>query len=301
MKTLKLGICDRRVSRSAAETVREQLQDLHRDLTLELIPIESCFDYSPEDPEAHIRAKEKALLDSKIDVAMHLLKEIPVSLPEAIRLCCVTERLTPFDTFISSRHKLLDDLPPGAKVGYSHLRQKVQLMLFQPDLKMVEIHGSVDSVLQQLESRDLAGILVSAEKLELIGLQEQVCEVIADEIILPAPGQGCLGFLTRRGDTEIEALLKPVNDRTSRFEAMAERSFLGHLGGNPEIAIGVRAALDSNLMIIEGFLATEDGSHYIRDAIQGLPEQAELLGSSLAQLLLTFGGKELEQVAFGSP
>ena len=165
----------------------------------------------------------------------------------------------------------------------------------------MELHGSADSRLQQLGSQELDGLIISAEDLELVGKQDLVSEVLGESLILPSPGSGCLGFLVRREDEAMAELLRSAEDNTSRQETIAERAFLDHLGGNPEIALGVHAALDSQSMIIEGFLGTPDGDIYIRDAIQGPPDVAQLLGSNLAKLLLALGDENLHGLVAAAP
>ena len=294
MEKLKIGIRKSRVSQLAAENFQSQLAALHPELHTEIVAYDAALHFSRENPESYIIELEEALSSREVDIVLHLLKEIPVRLPGQIRLLGVGERLTPFDAFVSDRHFLLDDLPEGASVGVSHLRQKNQLLLYRFDLKPVEIHGSVDSRLQQMRSMELGGLLISAESLERVGLQDQANEIVNEEILLPSPGQGCLGFLGRRDDERAAALVAPLTDHTSRLETIAERAFLDRLGGNPEIAIGVHAALDSHSMIVEGVLITEDASCFIRDAIQGPPDLAEDLGSKLAELLLVLGHEDLQ-------
>ncbi len=237
-----------------------------------------------------------------MDVVVHLLKEIPVRLPEPIRLVGVTERLTPFDAFVSERYQLIDELPAGARVGYTHARQRAQLLIHLrgQGLAFVRVAGSAESRLQQLASRELDGLVISAESLELVGRQDRASEIIGESVLLPAPGAGCLGFITRREDPEIEDLLRPVEDRTSRLETMAERAFLDRLGGDPELALGARAALDSQSMIVEGMLSNADGSVFIRDAIQGPAARAGELGAKLAELLLALGDEELHTLVAGA-
>ena len=230
-----------------------------------------------------------------MDVIVHQLKEIPVRLPAQIRLVGVTERLTPFDAFVSERYQLIDELPEGARLGYTHLRQRAQLQiqLRHLQLELIQVLGSAEERLRQLGEQNLDGLIISADSLELVGRQESVSEVLGESMLLPRPGAGCLGFITRREDPEIEELLKPVEDRTSRLETMAERAFLDTLGGDPELALGARAALDSQSMIVEGILSNTDGTVYIRDAIQGPSHLAEELGRNLAKLLLALGDEEL--------
>jgi hydroxymethylbilane synthase len=187
-------------------------------------------------------------------------------------------------------------------VGYTHPRQRAQLLIhLRPlGLELVRLTGSAESRLQQMASRGLDGLIISAESLELVGSQDRACEIIGESVLLPAPGAGCLGFLTRREDPEIEELLEAVEDRTSRLETMAERAFLDRLGGDPELALGARAALDSHSMIVEGIFSNADGSVFIRDAIQGPATAAGELGAKLAELLLALGDEELHRLVAGA-
>ncbi len=296
MDTLRIGIRKSRVSQLAAEDIRDQFAKLKPAMSIDILSYGGA-QYSPDDPEAYIEELETALIGGEVDVIVHLLKEIPVRLPAQIRLIGVSERITPFDAFVSSEYGIIDELPDGARVGVSHQRQKAQLLLYRYDLSCVEIHGSVDSRLQQMESQNLAGLLISAESLERVGRQEEASEIISEDIMLPTPGQGCLGFLAGGERDDIAKLMEPFGDKTSRLEAMAERAFLDYLGGNPEIAIGARAALDSQNMIVEGILASGDAACYIRDAIQGPPDLAATLGAKLAELLLVLGDDQLQTLA----
>ena len=295
MHHLRIGINNSRVSLFAAQRIREQLEAAHDGLKVEFETYETALGPTPGDPEAHVRALEEPLEKGRVDVIVHQLKEIPVRLPAQIRLVGVTERLTPCDAFVSERYQLIDELPEGARLGYTHLRQRAQLQiqLRHLQLELIQVLGSAEERLRQLGEQNLDGLIISADSLELVGRQESVSEVLGESMLLPRPGAGCLGFITRREDPEIEELLKPVEDRTSRLETMAERAFLDTLGGDPELALGARAALDSQSMIVEGILSNTDGTVYIRDAIQGPSHLAEELGRNLAKLLLALGDEEL--------
>lgn len=293
MKTLRIGIRKGRVAELAVEKVVADLLEEHPRLGVEVVPYETAVRHSAGDPEAYVEELEEALRRREVDLVVHLLKEIPVRLPEEIQLIGVSERINPFDAFVSRDYQLIEELPREARVGVSHARQRAQLLLHRFDLDIVELHGSVDSRLQQMESQELAGLIVSAESLERLGLQGEAREIVREEILLPAPGQGCLGFLARRGEEAVAELMVPLQDQTSRLETVAERAFLDRLGGNPELPLGVHAACDSYTCIIEGVLATPDSSAFIRDAVQGPREFAELIGTRLAELLLVLGDEEL--------
>ncbi len=275
----------------AAEGIAAQIAEGFPDIQTEILPIEAEISPKPDDPEENIRELEDALLKKRVDLAVHLLKEIPVALPERIELKGVTERMTPFDALVSNCDcPFLDELPEAASVGVSHVRQSEQLGLFRPDLRFVELHGSVDSRLQQMESRDLAGIILSAASLERLDLQNRVTEMIMGDILLPGPGQGCLGILGLRSSRKWNKIIETLVDATSRLETTAERAFLSQLADNPEVPLAVLAAVDSSEIIVEGFLADPESHRSVRDMVRGPSQFAEELGIKLAiELSLRLG------------
>ncbi|MDP6418374.1 MAG: hydroxymethylbilane synthase [Candidatus Krumholzibacteria bacterium] len=285
MEKLRIAYRKNRVMEEAAHYLKDSILESSRDLEVELLSVEAELQYSPEDPESYIKELEEALQARKADLAVHLLKEIPVSLPKKIELKSVSERITPFDAFISDDYTFLDELPEGAKLGVSHSRQSTQLGLFRSDLEFVELHGSVDSRIQQMKSRNLGGLILGAESLERLGMQESVSEMVVGNILLPSPGQGCLGILGLRRNENWNELLETVGDHTSRVETIAERAFLARMGDNPELPVAALAAMDSSELIIEGFVASSDGERSARDIVRGKPKFAEELGNKLALLL----------------
>ena len=295
MTKLKIGIHKTRLMQIVGENLREQILKAGLGLDeVEILPFESEIPVNPKDPEDFIKDLEKGLLKKKIDLAVHLLKEIPVALPEKIELKAVSERLTPFDAFVSTQYDFLEDVPEGERVGVSHVRQKEQLGLFRPDLNFVEVHGSVDSRLQQVESQKLSGLILSAASLERLGLQDMVTEMIMGDILLPGPGQGCLGILGLRGDERWDKALDLLEDRTARAETTAERAFLARLGDDQGLPLAALAAMDSESIRMEGHLGAPDGINSIRDSVQGDSRFAEELGSKLAiELSLRLGGEGL--------
>jgi len=291
MGKLRIGIRKTRIMQLAAEDLLERIGGEFPDLKAEIIPIEAEIPLNPEDPEEHIRELENALLEKQADLALHLLMEIPVALPERIELKAVTERRTPYDAFVSGGDFIfLDELPEGASLGVSHARQREQLGLFRPDLRFVNLRGSVDSRLQQMESRKLAGVIIGAASLERLELQDRVSEMIMGDILLPAPGQGCLGLLGLRASKKWDDPLEFLSDATSRLETTAERAFMARLTDSHEAPLAALAAVDSAEIIIEGFLADPDSGRSVRDMVRGPSQFAEELGSKLAlELSLRMG------------
>lgn len=291
MGKLLIGIRKTRILQLAAVDLLKRIGEGFPNLDAEIIPIEAEPSASSEDSEEHIRELENALLEKQVDLVLHLLKEIPIALPERIELKAVTERMTPFDAFVSGGdHVFLDELPERASLGISHARQREQLSLFRPDLQFVMVRGSVDSRLQQMESRKLAGIILSAASLERLGLQDRVSEMIMGNILLPGPGQGCLGVLGLRASKKWDDLLGFLGDATSRLETTAERAFMARLTDSPAAPLAVLAAMDSAEIIVEGFLADSESGRSVRDSVRGPSRFAEELGNKLAlELSLRMG------------
>jgi len=289
MGKLKLGIVKTRIMQLAAEDLAARIGEISPEIDVQILPVDSASGSGKA--EANIRELESALLDKRVDLGLHLLKELPVALPERVVLKAVTERRTPFDAFVTGGdYSFFDELPEGARVGVSHVRQREQLGLFRPDLNFVEIKGSVDSRLQQMESRKLAGLIIGAASLERLGLQDRVTEMITGDILLPGPGQGCLGILGLRAARKWNDLLDALGDGTSRLETTAERAFLAHLADHPEVPLAVMAAVDSAEIIVEGFLVDCDSHRSVRDSVRGPSRFAEELGVKLAiELSLRLG------------
>ena len=301
MTKLKIGIHKTRLMQIVGEDLKKRILAAGLGLDeVEILLFESGVPVNPKDPEDFIKSLEKALLKKKIDLAVHLLKEIPVALPEKIELKAVSERMTPFDAFVSTQFDFLEDVPDGARVGVSHPRQKEQLGHFRPDLDFIEVHGSVDSRLQQMESQNLAGLILSAASLERLGLQDMVSEMITSDILLPGPGQGCLGILGLRDDDRWDKVHEFLEDRTARAETTAERAFLARLGEDQRLPLAALAAMDSESIRMDGYLGASDGINSIRDSVQGDSRFAEELGSKLAiELSLRLGGEGLGGLTSG--
>ena len=153
---------------------------------------------------------------------------------------------------------------------------------------------------QQMESQNLAGLILSAASLERLGLQDMVSEMIMGDILLPGPGQGCLGFLGLRDDGRWDKVLGFLEDRTARAETTAERAFLARLGDDQGLPLAALAAMDSESIRMDGYLGASDGINSIRDSVQGDSRFAEELGSKLAiELSLRLGGEGLGGLTSG--
>lgn len=236
---------------------------------------------------------ENAMLAGKIDLAVHSLKDMPTELPPGLTLAAITERLDPGDAFISPRYKTIDKLPQGATVGTSSLRRKAQLLMYRPDLHIVDLRGNIDTRLKKLEHEDLDGILLAVSGLTRLGWDDRITQIVPMEICLPAVGQGALALEAREGDSEVLALLACLEHADTRYAVTAERAFLREVEGGCQIPIGVYGRTEFGRLVVEAVIAAPDGSSAIREKTEGNAAEAAKLGSDLACRMLDAGGRRL--------
>jgi hydroxymethylbilane synthase len=181
-------------------------------------------------PSVFVKELEEALLDNRIDMAVHSLKDVPTDIPQGLCLLAVTERLDPRDVLVSRKGRL-DELPPGSRIGTDSLRRAVQLRSYRPDLKIRGIRGNVDTRLRKVAHGEFDGVILAAAAMLRLGWQERIIEYLPLETFLPAAGQGALVIEARLGDEGIAGLVSPINNLPAWQSVTAERAFLRTLGG----------------------------------------------------------------------
>ena len=148
-----------------------------------------------------VKEIEQALLQERVDLAVHSIKDVPTEFPEGLHLAAVTKREDPRDVFISRDGTRLQNLRQGATIGTSSLRRQSQLLHFRPDLEMVPLRGNLDTRLRKLEAMNLGGIVLALAGIRRMGFEKRITEILSEEISLPAIGQGALGIETRVKDS----------------------------------------------------------------------------------------------------
>jgi hydroxymethylbilane synthase len=303
-KELRIGTRGSQLALYHANWVKEKLVQTHPHLKVTLITIKTTGDKIQDAPLAKIGGKglfvkeiEEALIQGRIDLAVHSIKDVPTELPESLHLSAITKREDPRDVFISKDGTLLKDLPQRAKIGTSSLRRQAQLLHFRGDLELIPLRGNLDTRLKKLERMNLDGIVLAMAGVKRLGFEARITEVFPIEISLPAIGQGALGIETRKEDKGVEERIHFLNDPESAIAISAERSFLKRLGGGCQVPIAAFAKIvDSNLRI-DGLVGTTDGKRLVKHHLEGPAEEAESLGNELAEILLGKGAKEiLEEV-----
>ncbi len=240
-------------------------------------------------------AKEihEALLDRRIDFAVHSLKDLETELPAGIVLACTLKREDPRDVLILGAECDVPDgddpyaaLPQGAIVGSSSVRRQSQLLHARPDLQVVNIRGNVHGRLDKVKRGDYQASLLALAGMNRLGLEDEASVIIDPEIMVPSACQGIVGVTMRAEDTELHALLGAIEDKPSRVQATAERALLGALDGSCHTPIGsFSRLLPDGRMTLTGLVARADGSFVLKRRIECLQADAQRAGESLGDEL----------------
>ena len=240
---------------------------------------------------------DRALLDGRIDCAVHSLKDLPSRLPEGVALAAVGRRASPFDAFVGHPNmtSALQDLPEGAVVATASLRRRAQLLAWRQDLTIVPVRGNVDSRLETLAESDWHGMVLAVAGLKRLGRADTIRTVIPHGIMVPAVGQGALGITCCTEDSTLRTLLRgTVHDLDTATAIAAERSFMKRIGGGCQVPTGAWARLnDKRQLVVDGCVAALDGTTAFRSQKTVPLDQATVAGADLAQELLDAGGAEV--------
>ena len=236
---------------------------------------------------------QQALIDKRIDVAVHSMKDVETELPEKLVISTILKREDVRDSFISRKYSSITELPLGSVVGTSSLRRKAQLLNKRNDLKIVEFRGNVQKRLEKLDNNVAVATFLATAGLNRLGLEELINPISTDEM-LPAVAQGAVGIEHLRSE-KIEAILAPLNDSESKKRVMAERAFLRELDGSCRTPIGGLAQKNNEELIFMGEIISADGQEKIYDVWQGDWAMAEEIGREAGRELKSRGGKNFFQ------
>lgn len=241
---------------------------------------------------------EEALLEKRVDLAVHSLKDLPTELASDFEIAAITSRENPRDVFCSTKYRRILDLPKGANVGTSSLRRQAQLKAIRSDLQIHPLRGNVDTRLRKLEAGEYDAIILAAAGLNRLGKTQLIREVIAAEIMTPAAGQGALGIEIRRGDTAVRQHLEFLDDRDSRACTTCERALLNKLGGGCQVPIGAFAEVVSGKIHLTALVAHPDGSKILRETAED--DDPVKLGETTGEKLLRRGGDAILEQVYGA-
>ncbi len=307
-KKVRLGTRGSQLALWQANWVKGEIERRHPAVEVELIRIKTSGDMILDVPLAQVGGKglfvkeiEEALLDGRIDLAVHSMKDVPVLFPEGLGVRIITAREDLRDAFISADGRKLGELPRGARVGTSSLRRKAQLLHSRPDLEIISIRGNVETRMRKIKDLSLAGVILAAAGLKRLGFAERITEYLPVDLSLPAIGQGALGLETRLADRETEELAAHLDDPRTNLAVSAERAFLKRLEGGCQVPIAAHGAVEGAGIRLEGMVASVDGRRLIRRVRVGPVSDPSSLGVALAEELLSLGAGEILAEVYGSP
>lgn len=237
-------------------------------------------------------ALEEALLSGDIHVAVHSAKDVPTERPPGITIGAVLQRDPPYDVLVGPCK--LDELPPGASVGTSSLRRRAQLLRHRPDLRVIDLRGNLDTRLQKAEAPDPPDAVILAEAgLVRMGWTSRITERLPIEVMLPAPAQGALAVECRADDPEVLKRLAAFDTASTRAEIEAERSLLARLEGGCHVPVGCLGRADGGRLVLRAGVYSPDGTLSVTGELEGPCEEAQDLGTRLAERLLPAGAAEI--------
>ncbi|MDD4933961.1 MAG: hydroxymethylbilane synthase [Methylacidiphilaceae bacterium] len=288
------------LARVQAEWVKSALEGLSTGRSFVIAFLETSGDRWSERGESLLPGKgiftkelENALLRREIDIAVHSMKDLATELPQGLGIAAVSPREDARDVWVSRSFPDWKAALPGTTVAVGSPRRIQQLRTLRPDLSFCEIRGNVDTRLRKLEANPTwSGTVLAAAGLKRLGLLDSsFCFALFPfEAMLPAPGQGALGIEARIEDEEVGRLLRLLHDDAAGWEVAAERAFLRSLGGGCRSAVGAKATVRQQELVLEGVAWIEARGRNYRKRCTGRAEDAESLGKSLAEEILSEAG-----------
>jgi len=302
LNSLRIGTRGSALARWQAEFVRAELA--RRGTAAEFVIIRTSGDRDRESSLRLIGGKgvftkelEDALLDRRIDLAVHSMKDMPTRLPAGLQIAAICQREDVRDALVSRNAVKLDQLPHGARIGTSSLRRQAQLRHYRRDLEMVDMRGNVDTRLAKLARGDYDAIVLAKAGLERLGKADQITQLLPPDLCMPAAGQGAIGIEIRDEDGEISAAVRQLNHPESQVAVEAERALLAGLESGCQVPIGVWCRIESGNLTMDACVFSPDGAESVRESRIGSYENAIELGRKVAAALLDRGADRLLRLA----
>jgi len=297
---LRLGTRGSRLALWQAHHVRDLVASLGDAPAIEIVEIVTSGDLIQDVPLSAAGGRdfftkdiETALLEDRIDFAVHSLKDLATQLPEGLELASVLERADPRDALVAAPGVTMASLSEGARIGTSSLRRTAFLRAARPDLDVTGLRGNVPTRVGKLDEGNYDAILLATAGLERLGMGDRICERLDPDVMTPAPAQGAIGLEAREDDERTLDVLRRLQHSVTRAETDAERALLRTLEGGCSVPIGALARVDGNRLTLVGRVASLDGSRVISGHRDGAVEDAVELGETLARSLAADGADVL--------
>ena len=282
-----------------AQRAVDALQTRYPNVDVDVQVVTTIGDASQETPLSELglgvftRELEAALLDGRIDVAAHSLKDMSATGPAGLTIAAVLEREDPCDVLVSRTGATLAELPPGAVVGTGSPRRAALVRSLRPDLEVEGVRGNVGTRIRKMHDGLYDALVLAAAGLVRLGREDEAAERLDPMTFIPAVGQGAIALQARSDDEELLAMLSAVEHAPTRWEVTAERAFLRAMGGGCRTPMGAYGVVDGGRLSVSGMAASVDGARCYRATVSGDAVNADALGGALAQRLLRDGASAL--------
>ncbi|MBW2573985.1 MAG: hydroxymethylbilane synthase [Deltaproteobacteria bacterium] len=299
-KIIKIGTRGSKLALWQANWVKSALKAGHPSLSVELVAIKTKGDKILDVPLAKVGGKglfvkeiEDALLNGRIDLAVHSMKDMPAEIPDGLCIGAIPKRETPQDVLISREGLPLSQLRQNARIGTSSLRRTAQLLHARPDLVVLPLRGNLDTRLKKLETENLDAIILAAAGVKRLGLEHRITEYLDEKVMLPAVGQGALCIEIRENDPEVKSIIALLEHHQTRTVVLGERAFLNRLEGGCQVPIAAHGKIEKSAFTLCGLVASVDGTTVIRETLSGHKDSSEIIGVKLADRLAEMGAKTI--------
>jgi hydroxymethylbilane synthase len=309
--SIKIGTRASKLALWQANWVKSTLQANYPTQKVDLVTIKTKGDKILDVPLASVGGKglfvkeiEQALLDRRIDIAVHSMKDMPAEVPAGLCIGAIPQREVAADVLITRSAISFEALRQGAVIGTSSLRRAAQLRHARPDIEIVALRGNLDTRLKKLQTENLDAIVLAAAGVKRLDLEHRITEYLDSDIMLPAVGQGALCIEMRQDDPDIEPMVKSLDHPETRAVVLGERAFLNRLGGSCQVPIAGHGEFINDRFHLTGLVANLDGSRIVKSDLSGAMDASEAIGISLAQELLSRGAdvilKQLQSMESGN-
>lgn len=302
---LKIGTRGSALALWQSRQVASTITRLYPHISVELVTIRTKGDKILDTPLAKIGSKglftreiEEALLDGRVDLAVHSLKDVPTELTPGLALSAVMEREDPRDVFVSHDGQKLDNLANGARIGTSSLRRQAFLLNRFPRLVVVPVRGNVETRLRKIETENLSGVILAAAGMIRMGFSSSITSFLDPEFIIPAIGQGAIAIETRDHDRKVATVLPGLNHPETAQCVTVERAFLRRMGGGCQVPMAAYCVLRGGNFNLSAGVAHPDGRSVLRHNCSSRKGDASL-GIMMADALIEQGAAEILKTALG--
>lgn len=299
-KTINIGTRGSQLALYQANTVKEELEKHFPNQKFSIVIIKTKGDKILDVALSKIGDKglftkeiENALTNGEIDMAIHSLKDLPTVLPDNLELSGVLKRGEFRDALVSINGKSLSQLDETDVIATSSLRRKSQLLSINPNFKIVDIRGNVNTRLQKMKNGHCTAMVMAAAGLQRIGLSDNISEILDKDIVIPAVSQGIIAIETRKNDNKIKEYIQKINHPETFTAGVSERTFLNVLEGGCQVPIGAYTEIKNDKIRIKGFISMPDGSKFVKDELSGNIQNHVELAKQLAMTLYNNGADEV--------